>query len=169
MGAANQVVAPKELKEGRRDGLVAEFNCRCRKSSILVTVKTSTEYAVQQAILRLDMDAPRLGYQLVRSTRRAHGRAWRLPLPRGLFPGSYLVTCSMPGFSEATAKAELRGGVQEEQVKIVLGTPTWTRVSFGFSFADDNTKPTQVYVQRSEKAARLDYDGPLWPRWQRTA
>ena len=144
---------PKELKEGRKDGLVTQIQLPVPQGSILVTVKTSTEYSVQQAILRLDIDAPPLGYQLVQSRAEPTGEPGDYRFS-GLFPGSYLVTCSMPGFAEATAKAELRGGVQEEQVKIVLGTPTWTRVSFGFSFADDNTKPTQVYVQRSEKSAR---------------
>ena len=117
---------PKELKEGRKDGLVTQIQLPVPQGSILVTVKTSTEYAVQQAILRLDIDAPPLGFQLVQSRAEPTGEPGDYRFS-GLFPGSYLVTCSMPGFSEATAKAELRGGVQEEQVKIVLGTPTWTR------------------------------------------
>lgn len=153
---------PKVLKEGPKHDLQSQITLPVPQGAILVSVKTGEDYSVNQATLRLEIQAEGLGWQPMTNRPRtgSAGAEYRFD---GLFPGQYRVTCATPGFAEVSEEVRLIGGIQEVQVQFRISASRYTRVHFAFEF-EDGGKPEQVIVQRAERGT---HDGTTEGRFNR--
>lgn len=153
---------PKVLKEGPKHDLQSQVTLPVPQGAIVVNVKTTTDYSVNQATLRLEIQAEGLGWQPMANRPRtgSDGAEYRFD---GLFPGQYRVTCATPGFAEVSEEVRLIGGIQEVQVQLRLSAPRYARVHFAFEY-EDGGKPETVIVQRAERGV---FDGTMEGRFNR--